>query len=248
MPKRPFHDSLWRPVGEAINDYQMIQEGDKIAVGVSGGKDSLTLLYVLNEIKSFSPVKFEISAFTVDLGFGTSLNPIRDFCRENGITWSCIHTLIGPIVFDYRKETNPCSLCSKMRNGALHNAAHQLGYNKVALAHHLDDALETFFLCLFYERRIKTFQPLSFLSRSKLTLIRPLIYVREKTIQNFAATFKLPVAKNPCPANHQTKREEMKELLNYLEQKFPGVRDRLLTALKNFNPDYLWKKESPGPS
>jgi tRNA(Ile)-lysidine synthase TilS/MesJ len=220
----------------------MIQEGDKIAAGVSGGKDSLTLLYVLKEIRAFSPVKFELYALTVDLGFGTPLDPIRDFCRQNGITWSCVHTLIGPIVFDYRKEPNPCSLCSKMRNGALHSAARQLGCNKVALAHHLDDALETFFLCLFYERRIKTFQPRSFLSRRKITLIRPLIYVRERTINNFALTFQLPVVKNLCPVNHETKREEMKELLNYLEQKFPGVRNRLLTALQNVNPAHLWKK------
>ncbi len=247
MPKKPYHDSLWRPAGKAIVDHQMIEEGDKIAAGVSGGKDSLTLLYVLNEMRTFSPVKFELYALTVDLGLGVSLNPIRDFCRQNGIMWSRIHTQIGPIVFDYRKEPNPCSLCSKMRNGALHSTARQLGCNKVALAHHLDDALETFFLCLFYERRMKTLQPISYLSRRKITLIRPLIYVREKTIKNFARAFELPAIQNPCPANHQTKREEMKELLNYLEQKFPGVRDRLLTAFQNINPEYLWKKLKPSP-
>ncbi len=242
MPKKRYHDSLWKPVGKAITHYNMIQEGDRIAAGLSGGKDSLTLLTVLSEIREFSPVKFEIVGVTVDLGFGASLDPIRDFCREKGITWSCVHTQIGPIVFEYRQEPNPCSLCSKMRNGALHSAAKQLGCNKVALAHHLDDAIETFFLCLFYERRIKTFQPVSYLSRREITLIRPLIYVREKTIEHFVQTFQFPVVQNPCPANHHTKREEMKELVAYLEHKFPGVRNRLLTAFINANPDYLWKK------
>lgn len=242
MAKRYFHDSLWRPVGKAITDYHMIQEGDKIAAGLSGGKDSLTLLSVLSEIREYSPVKFEIVGISVDLGFGGTLDPIRDFCRDRNVIWSCVHTRIAPIVFEYRRETNPCSLCSKMRNGALHTAAIQMGCNKVALAHHLDDAIETFFLCLFYERRIKTFQPLSYLSRRKITLIRPLIYVREKTIRNFAAKFQLPVIENPCPANHHTQREEMKHLVDYLEHRFPGVRDRILTALINTDPDYLWRK------
>lgn len=242
MAKKRYHDSLWKPVGQAITSYNMIQEGDKIAIGLSGGKDSVTLLTVLSEIKKFSPVKFDIVGITVDLGFGTSLDPIRDYCREQGIPWACVHTQIGPIVFEYRQEPNPCSLCSKMRNGALHSAAKQMGCNKVALAHHLDDAIETFFLCLFYERRIKTLQPVSYLSRRDLTLIRPLIYVREKSIENFARTFQLPVIPNRCPANHNTKREEMKQLVDYLEHKFPGVRSRLLTAFSNAKPDYLWPK------
>lgn len=243
--KKRFHDSLWRPVGKAINDFDMIQEGDTIGVGVSGGKDSLTLLYVLNEIKAFSPVKFSIHAITVNLGFDYSLDPIRNFCREHDILWSHVHTSIGPVVFDYRKESNPCSLCSKMRNGAFHSAAKMLGCNKVALAHHLDDTIETFLLCLLFERRIKTFQPKSYLSRKDITLIRPLIYVREKTIDNFSRFINLPIVKNPCPVNHHTKREEMKSLVTYLEQKYPGVRDRILTALTNINPDYLWNISPP---
>lgn len=242
MAKKRFHDSLWRPVGKAINDYQMIQEGDKIAAGISGGKDSLTLLYILKEIKIFSPVKFKLYAVTIDLGLNVQLSSLRDFCRQHGILWSCVHTSISPIVFEYRKEPNPCSLCSKMRNGALHVAARQLGCNKVALAHHLDDAIETFFLCLFYECRFKILRPVSYLSRRKITLIRPLIYVRERTIENFATTFKLPIIHNPCLVNQKTKRGEMKELINYLEQKFPGVRNRLLTALRNVDPDNFWLK------
>lgn len=241
MAKKRYHDSLWKPVGQAINDYKMIQEGDQVAVGLSGGKDSLTLLYVLNEIRRFSPVKFNLHAITVDLGFGSSLTSIRDFCRDLGVSWSQVHTKIGPIVFDYRKEPKPCSLCSKMRNGALHIAAKQMDCSKVALAHSLDDAIETFFLCLFYERRIKTMQPVSYLSRKQVTLIRPLIYVREKTIINFTDTFQLPVVKNPCPANRQTQREEMKLLVDSLEKKFPGVRERLLTAFKKADTNHLWK-------
>ncbi|HAA90143.1 MAG: tRNA 2-thiocytidine biosynthesis protein TtcA [Thermoanaerobacterales bacterium 50_218] len=242
MAKKRFHDSLWKPVGKAISDFQMIEEGDRIAAGVSGGKDSITLLYVLKEIQTFSPVKFELYAVTVDLGFGIDFSPIRNFCRQHNILWACVHTMIAPIVFDVRRESNPCSLCSKMRNGAFHMAAKHLGCNKVALAHHLDDTIETFFLCLFYEGRLKTFQPVSYLSRRDLTLIRPLIYVREKTIENFSRTFELPVVENPCPANRRTRREEMKELVSFLEKKFPGVKNRILTALKNFDPDNLWRK------
>ncbi|MDD4359176.1 MAG: ATP-binding protein [Syntrophaceticus sp.] len=241
MSKRRFHDSLWKPAGQAINEHQMIQEGDQIAVGVSGGKDSMTLLYVLNEIKKFSPVKFGLHAITVDLGFGNSLLPIRDFCRDIGVSWSQVHTKIAPIVFEYRKEPNPCSLCSKMRNGALHIAAKKMGCSKVALAHSLDDAIETFLLCLFYERRIKLMQPVSYLSRRKVTLIRPLIYVHEISIIHSTETFKLPVVKNPCPEDSHTKREEMKQLVSDLEKRFPIVRDRLLTAFKKSNPDHLWK-------
>lgn len=241
MAKRRFHDSLWKPAGQAINEHQMIQEGDQIAVGVSGGKDSMTLLYVLNEMRKFSPVKFSLHAITVDLGFGNSLVQIRDFCRDIGVCWSQVHTKIAPIVFDYRKEPNPCSLCSKMRNGALHITAKKMGCSKVALAHNLDDAIETFFLSLFYERRIKLMQPVSYLSRRQVTLIRPLLYVREKTIIHFTDTFQLPVLQNPCPQDSHTQREEMKQLVEQLEKKFPGVRDRLLTAFKNSNPDYLWK-------
>jgi tRNA 2-thiocytidine biosynthesis protein TtcA len=241
MGKKRFHDSLWKPVGQAINDYQMIQDGDRIAIGVSGGKDSLTLLYVLSEIQKFAPVEFSLHAITVDLGYDISLTQLRDLCWDRHVNWSQVHTKIAPIVFDYRKESNPCSLCSKMRNGALHIAARKMGCNKVALAHHLDDVIETFFLCLFYERRIKTFQPVSYLSRRNLTLIRPLFYVHEKTVANFTKTFQLPVVENPCPANRLTKREKMKEIVAYLDKKFPGVRDRILTALKKFNPDHFWQ-------
>lgn len=242
MAKRRFHDSLWKPAGQAINEHQMIQEGDQIAVGVSGGKDSMTLLYVLNEMRKFSPVKFHLHAISIDLGFDISLIPVGDFCRDIGVSWSQVHTKIAPIVFDYRKEPKPCSLCSKMRNGALHITAKQMGCSKVALAHSLDDAIETFFLSLFYERRIKLMQPVSYLSRRQVTLIRPLLYVREKTIINFTNAFQFPVIKNPCPQDSHTKREDMKHLVANLEGKFPGVRDRILTAFKKSNPDYLWKR------
>ncbi len=241
MAKRRYHDSLWKPAGQAISNHQMIEDGDHLAVGVSGGKDSLTLLYVLSEMRKFSPVKFHLHAITVDMGFNVCLEPIRDFCREVGVSWSQVHTKIAPIVFDYRKEPNPCSLCSKMRNGALHIAAKQMGCSKIALAHSLDDAIETFFLSLFYERRIKLMQPVRYLSRRKVTLIRPLIYVREKTIKNFTETFQLPVVKNPCPENGNTQRQEMKELVSDLEKRFPGVRDRLLTAFQKSDPNLLWK-------
>lgn len=242
MARKRYLDSFWRPLGKAIAEYGLIQDGDKIAAGISGGKDSLTLLYALNDLKRISPVKFELYAVTVDMGLGMNFASIRDFCRAHQIRWSCVHTMIGPIVFDYRHEPNPCSLCSKLRSGALHSTAIQLGCNKVSLAHHLDDAIETFFLCLFYERRIKTFQPSTYLSKRKITLIRPLIFVREKTIAHLAAEFQLPVIANPCPANHHTKREEMKQLVASLEDQFPGVRDRMLTAFRTAKPECLWLK------
>ena len=199
----------------AIDDYEMIKAGDKIAVGVSAGKDSLTLLCAMAELRRFYPVPFELCAITVDMGFeGADFTPIADFCRELDVEYHIVPTQISKVIFDVRKEKNPCSLCAKMRRGALHNAAKELGCNTVALGHHFDDAVETFMLNLFFEGRLGCFSPVTHLSRVGLKLIRPMLYMPEKDVRYFANKVELPVVKSVCPADGNTQREEMKQLLH----------------------------------
>lgn len=222
----------------AIDDYQMIDEGDKIAVGVSAGKDSLTLLVALAQMRRFYPKKFSLIAITVDMGFeGMDLTPIKKFCEELDVEYHVVPTQISKIIFDVRKEKNPCSLCAKMRRGALHTAAKELGCNKVALGHHFDDVVETFMLNLFYEGRLGCFQPVTYLSRIDLHLIRPLIYMPEKDVRYFASKVTLPVIASPCPADKNTERERMKELLHNLERENKGLRYRIFGAMQRANID-----------
>lgn len=218
----------------AIDDYRMIEEGDRVAVGVSAGKDSLTLLCAMAQLRRFYPVPFELQAITVDMGFSQPMDftPIRDFCKELDVPYTVIPTEIAHIVFDVRKEASPCSLCSKMRRGALHNAARDLGCNTVALGHHFDDAVETFMLNLFYEGRLGCFSPVSYLSRCGLKIIRPMIYLPEKDIRYFTSKTELPVIQSPCPADGNTQREEMKHLLASLERENKGLRYRIFGALQ----------------
>jgi tRNA(Ile)-lysidine synthase TilS/MesJ len=216
----------------AIDDYRMIEPGDKIAVGVSAGKDSLTLLCAMAQLRRFYPVPFELIAITIDMGFeGADFSPIQRLCDELDVPYHIIPTEISHIIFDIRKEKNPCSLCAKMRRGALHNAAKDLGCNVVALGHHFDDAVETFMMNLFFEGRLGCFSPKSYLSNRKLTLIRPLIYAEESDVAYFARRQELPVAKNPCPEDHATERERMKQLLRTLERQNDGLRHRIFHAL-----------------
>ena len=220
-------------VRRAVDDYKMIEEGDKIAVGVSAGKDSLTLLCALAELRRFYPVPFELCAITIDMGFeGLDLSGIEALCRELDVEYKIIPTQISKIIFDVRKEKNPCSLCAKMRRGALHNAAKELGCNKVALGHHFDDVVETFMLNLFYEGRLGCFQPVTYLSRTDVTLIRPMIYMPEKDVRYFASKVALPVVESPCPADKNTEREEMKQLLSKLERENKGLRYRIFGAIQ----------------
>lgn len=218
----------------ALEDYEMIRPNDKIAVGVSAGKDSLTLLCALAELRRFYPVPFDLCAVTVDMGFpeGIDLNPIRRLCAELDVPYTVVPTEIARIVFDIRKEPNPCSLCAKMRRGALHNAARDLGCNVVALGHHFDDAVETFMLNLFYEGRIGCFSPVSYLSRTQLRLIRPMLYLPEKDIRYFAGKAGLPVISSPCPADGNTEREAMKQLLAKLDREHKGLRYRIFGAMQ----------------
>ena len=221
-------------VRKAVDDYHLIDDGDKIAVGISGGKDSLTLLYALNSLKRFYPNKFDLCAVTVDLGFGNiDLEPIRSLCDFLNVQYTIISTDIAKIVFDERKETNPCSLCAKMRKGALNEKIKELGCNKVAYAHHKDDVVETMLLSLIYEGRFHTFAPRTYLDRMDLTVIRPLLYVNEADVVGFTNKMKLPVCKSLCPADGNTKREYVKILLKGLEKETPGTRERMFTAIAN---------------
>ncbi len=216
----------------AIDDYQMIEDGERIAVGVSGGKDSLALLVTLAELRRFYPKKFDLVAITVDMGFpDADFSAIADFSESLNVPFHRVQTDIAKIIFDIRKEPNPCSLCSKMRRGVLHGKATELGCRRVALGHHFDDVVDTFMLNLFFEGRLGCFSPVTYLSRADLYLIRPLIYAQEKDIRYFARHTDLPVMKSPCPEDHQTERENMKTLLKQLEAQNPGLRHRLFGAL-----------------
>lgn len=225
----------------AIEDFDMIQDGDKIAVGVSGGKDSLMLLNALNLYRYFAPIEFELYGIMLTLGFDNiDTSNIEKFCAEINVPLIIKHTLIGKIVFEERQEKNPCSLCARMRRGALHNAAIEIGCEKVALGHHREDVIETFFLSLFYEGRINTFSPVTYLDRKNITLIRPLIYTPESEIKAAAKRINLPILQNPCPASGKTKRQEMKELMDYITNIIPNAREQVLTALINKEQYNLW--------
>ncbi len=220
-------------VRRGVDDYQMIKEGDKIAVGVSAGKDSLALLCAMAELRRFYPNKFELCAITVDMGFeGVNFEGIKAFCDELNVEYHIVPTQISKIIFDVRKEKNPCSLCAKMRRGALYNYAKELGCTSVALGHHFDDVVETFMLNLFYEGRLGCFQPVTYLSNTDIYLIRPMIYMPEKDVRYFASKNELPVVKSPCPADGNTEREQMKQLLHSLEKENKGLRYRIFGAIQ----------------
>ncbi len=219
---------------KAVDDYHMISTGDKIAIGISGGKDSLTLLYALHGLQRFYPMPFNICAVTVDLGFeNLNLDKIKELCASLNIDYHIAKTDIGKIIFDDRKETNPCSLCAKMRKGALNDAMKETGCNKVAYAHHRDDVVETMMMSLIYEGRFHTFRPVTYLDRTNITVIRPLIYMSEADIIGFVNKQALPVVKSPCPADGHTKREYIKNLLRSINLETPGVKERMFTAIKS---------------
>jgi len=231
---------------QAVDDYALIDSGDKIAVGISGGKDSLTLLYALHGLKRFYPNEFELSAITVDLGFENfDISPVQSLCSELSVPFTVVPTEIGKILFETRKESNPCALCAKMRKGALNETAKQMGCNKIAYAHHRDDLIETMLLSLIYEGRFHAFSPKTFLDRTKLTVIRPMIYVSEADVIGFRNRFSLPVCKNPCPVDGKTKREYVKQLTNQLNLQAPGVKERLFHAITEGNIEGWPDKKIP---
>jgi tRNA(Ile)-lysidine synthase TilS/MesJ len=219
-------------VRRAVDDYGMIDDGDRIAVGISGGKDSLALLVTLAEMRRFYPKKFEIVAVTVDMGLeGMDFSEVAELCRRLGVKYRIEKTDIAKIIFDVRRESNPCSLCAKMRRGSLHAAAQAEGCNKVALGHHYDDAVETFMMNLFFEGRLGCFSPKSYLSNRRLTLIRPLLYATEKDVQYSTNKRHLPIVTSTCPEDHATERENMKQLLASLERENKGVKHRIFNAM-----------------
>ncbi len=218
----------------AVDDYHMIEDGDRIAVGISGGKDSLTLLYALHGLKRFYPKKFEIEAITVDLGFpGFDLSGVNKLCVELNVPYTVVPTQIGEIIFKERKESNPCSLCAKMRKGAFNEKAKALDCNKIAYAHHRDDIVETMLLSLIFESRFHSFSPYTYLDRMDVTVIRPLMYVPEADVIGFRNLMQLPVCKSPCPADGYTKRQYAKDLLKQLNEDHPGTTDRMFSAVIN---------------
>ncbi len=221
-------------VRRAVEDYDMIQEGDKISVGVSGGKDSLTAMIAMHELSKFYPKKFTVCAISIDMGFDNmDFTPVKKLCDDLGIEYILKKREIKEIIFDIRKESNPCSLCAKMRRGALNNLALEAGSNKIVLGHHNDDVLETFFLSLFYEGRISCFAPVTYLDRTKVYLLRPMIYVPEKVIRGYVKNAQLPVVHNTCPNDGHSKRQYMKDLILKLDRENKDLKKHMFTAVKN---------------
>ncbi len=227
-------------VRRCVDDYHMIAEGDTIAVGVSGGKDSVLLLAALAHLRRFYPKRFNLVAITIDSGVpGMDFSPIQQLCAELDVPYHIVLVPTYEIVFLSRKEKNPCSLCAKMRRGALSTELNRLGIQKIALGHHYDDAVETLMMNLLMEGRIGCFQPVTYLDRTNVTQLRPLLYVEEREVRNTVNRLGLPIIANPCPANGSTKREEVKELLVELEKRYPNLRTKLFGAIQRY-PLYGW--------
>lgn len=231
------------PLRRAIEDFKMIEENDRIAVGLSGGKDSVTLLTLLAKLRIFYPKKFSVVAIRIDMGLNCNqeeVTAMENYCRDLDVEYMVEKTDIGAILFDIRKEPNPCSLCSKMRRGALNTVAARLGCNKLALGHHADDLVETFFLSMIYEGRFSTFEPVTYLTRTGMTVIRPMIYIEEKDVAAFSKD--KPIIHNPCPADKHTKRQYVKELIASIKKDVPFAKDRMLSAIYHPERNHLFDK------
>ena len=225
-------------VRRCIEDYRMIEPGDRIAVGVSGGKDSLTLLTLLAALREYVPYSYDLTAITIDMGLGgMDFSSVARLCERLGVPYSRVETEIGPIIFEHRKENNPCSLCAKMRRGALNQALLEQGFSKVALGHHYDDAVETFMMSLVFEGRLNCFKPVTYMSRADVTQIRPLLYIGEQRSANLAKQLELPVVKSTCPMDHTSKRQEIKDLLTTLSAQYPDVRSKVFGAMQRLPLD-----------
>ena len=233
-------------IRRAVEDFNMIREGDSIAVGVSGGKDSMVLLKAMHLYRYISKAKYDLHAITIDLGLSKSFDttPVKELCDEWGVNYHVVKTDIGKIIFEDRKEKSPCSLCSKMRRGAIHDACKELGINKVALGHHREDVIGTFLMSLLYEGRINTFSPLTWMDRSDMVQIRPMIYAPEKEVIAAAKRNNLPIIKSPCPADKETKRQDMKELLKTLNtyRDDGDAAKYIMHAITEVDSYHLWDK------
>ena len=240
-------DELLLPIrkkmGAAIGRFGLIDSGDVIGIGLSGGKDSVTMLKALARLREYAPVPFTLKAITMDLGWGTNMEFLESLCGESGVAFYHETTQIADIVFTHRNEKNPCSLCANLRRGAVNNAAKALDCNKVALGHHLDDMLETLLLGMFFEGRIHTFSPKSYLSRKDLTLIRPMIFVEEKDIIRVASEMNYPRPPKGCPMDGHSQRQRMKELIAHMSEEIPDIRRKMLSAVQNMDMDPIWRKD-----
>ncbi|MBQ8605584.1 MAG: tRNA 2-thiocytidine biosynthesis protein TtcA [Clostridia bacterium] len=222
----------------AIDDYNMIEKGEKVAVAISGGKDSALLLAAMKNLSRFHPTQFSVCAVFVDLGFGNiDIDGIKKMCEELDVPLNIKHTEIGKIIFEYRQESNPCALCAKMRRGVIHDGALEMGAKKIALGHHLDDAVETFLLNLMFESRISCFQPVTYLSRKDVTVIRPMIYLTEREVKGAINRLSIPTFKNPCPADGNTKRQDAKSIIKELEKQNPSIKKSIFGALQRSGID-----------
>ena len=233
MTEKDYMRKLLSYVRKAAEDYNLIEEGDKICVGLSGGKDSLALLCTLANLRRFYPKKFELYAVTVSLGFpGVSFDETSELCKKLDVPYKVVDSQIADIVFNLRDESSPCALCANLRRGALNDAAKEMGCNVVALGHNTEDIIETALLALFYEGRFYCFNPKTWLDRSQVTVIRPLIYTSEDLIRCYANIANLPIVKNPCPMDTTSKRAEIKNLIFSLEKENPDLRKNLFGAIK----------------
>ena len=229
-------------VRRCVEDYDMIAPGDTVAVGVSGGKDSLTLLTLLAALREYVPYSYDLTAITIDMGLGgMDFSPVERLCERLGVPYSRVETEIGPIIFEHRKENNPCSLCAKMRRGALCTALSARGITKLALGHHFDDAVETFLLSLVYEGRISCFQPVTHMTRTGVDQIRPMLYAGEGRIANLAKALALPIVENPCPEDRGSKRYEIKQFIRTMSQTYPDLRSKVFGAIQRAPLDG-WEK------
>ena len=226
-----------------VEDYNMIEAGDRIAVGVSGGKDSMLALAALAQLRHFYPKPFELEAITLEMGMpGMDFTPVAEYCEQIGVPYTRIQVPVYQIVFEERKEKNPCSLCAKMRRGSLNTALVEKGIRKIALGHHYDDAVETLLMNLLFEGRIGCFQPVTHLDRMDVLQIRPLLYCHEDEIRRTVEKLHLPIIHNPCPADGSSRRQEVKELLVQMEGKYPDLKKKLFGAIQRY-PLYGWNLE-----
>lgn len=229
---------------KAINDYDMISEGDRIAVGVSGGKDSLTLLNAMVGLQKFYPVRYEIMAITCDVGFeGSDYSEIQKYCDEIGVHYEIVRTQIADIVFNHHKDERPCSLCATLRKGAMYQRLEELGFNKIAYAHNKDDFIETALMTLLYEGRFYSFPPKTELPEKGITVIRPLMYVPEKSVEHYAIENSLPVAKSKCPVDGETSRAYAKNLIADIVRTCPEAKNRIMHAIESAGFDDWPKKK-----
>ncbi|MEI5993064.1 tRNA 2-thiocytidine biosynthesis TtcA family protein [Candidatus Enterococcus mansonii] len=242
--KKKDNQIYYNPIRRAVLNHQMIQPGDKVAIGMSGGKDSTSLLYFLDMISKQKRLGFEfdIVPITLAMGFDMDSAPLEKFVEELGYKLDIVPTNIAQVVFDIREERSPCSLCAKLRRGILYKRAREMGCNKVALGHHLDDAIETYFMNFLFHGQMASFEPISYLSKTDITLIRPLLYIEEKQIIQFVKREELPVIFNPCPVDKKTKREEIKHLVNGLAQNYPNIRDKFIMGMEQGEAENFWTK------